>query len=104
MSYNDLPRHLQLHIMSLLDIDSRRAIGVYSRLTVPKNIENLLCNIPRIKQLNQYTCYVNLCYRKTLYLYTLLIRNRIKYITVFTSKFEDSDVLKYYKIFTQIDF
>jgi hypothetical protein len=38
--FSNLPRDLQLHVVRLLDIDSRRALGIYSKLRIPTNLEN----------------------------------------------------------------
>ena len=37
--FSNLPRDLQLQVVRLLDIDSRRALGIYSKLRIPTNLE-----------------------------------------------------------------
>lgn len=38
----DIPRDIELMLLSKMDIDSRRAFGVYSRLDVPLFLQQLL--------------------------------------------------------------
>lgn len=38
----DLPRDIEMNIISKLDIDSRRALGIYTRLKIPKDIKDKL--------------------------------------------------------------
>lgn len=35
-----LPRDIELKLISLMDIDSRRALGIYSKLNVPKGLQD----------------------------------------------------------------
>jgi hypothetical protein len=50
----DLPRDIELAIISKLDIDSRRALGIYTRLKVPANIVNALAQC--IPPPNKFIC------------------------------------------------
>jgi hypothetical protein len=45
---NKLPREIQLKIFSYLDIDSRRALGIYTKLEVPLSLKRQLRTIPLI--------------------------------------------------------
>lgn len=38
----ELPNDIQLKIISKLDIDTRRALGIYSKLQIPKHIKDKL--------------------------------------------------------------
>lgn len=40
--FSDLPRELQHMIVSKLDIDTRRALGIYTRLKVPHSLQHML--------------------------------------------------------------
>lgn len=48
--FDKLPREIKLHIIKFLDIDSRRALKVYSTLNIPKNLRKKLENIPKINK------------------------------------------------------
>jgi len=46
---NALPRELQRKILSYLDIDSRRALGVYCKLgEVPRVLQSRILSVPKI--------------------------------------------------------
>jgi len=38
-TFNEIPRELQLYIYSLMDTDTRRALGIYTRLKVPDQVK-----------------------------------------------------------------
>lgn len=42
MSFEDLPRDLQLRILAASDIDTRRALGIFFRLRVPETVKDKL--------------------------------------------------------------
>lgn len=44
----NLPRDVQLHIIKFLDLESRRALNIYSKLKIPEDIIIKLQSIPKI--------------------------------------------------------
>jgi hypothetical protein len=56
---NALPRELQRKILSYLDIDSRRALGVYCKLgAVPHVLQSRIISVPKIIRDTVDTYYV----------------------------------------------
>jgi hypothetical protein len=49
-TYNDLPIQIQNKIIRLLDIDTRRKLGIYVKLKIPNNLASKLSNIEKIKK------------------------------------------------------
>ncbi len=43
----ELPRDLQLHIARYLDIDTRRALGIFCRLCIPASLAARLTGLPK---------------------------------------------------------
>ena len=48
MEIYELPLDIQDKIISYLDIDTRRILGIYKKIVIPENLYVLLENIPRI--------------------------------------------------------
>ena len=48
-----LPRELRFKIISKLDIDARRKLGVYTSLRIPDSFKFKLGSIPRIRHFNE---------------------------------------------------
>ena len=63
-----LPRDIIIRIIRFMDIDSRRALGVYCKLQVPYHISEAIENIPRINQSLTY-CFVEIGPYKLLHSY-----------------------------------
>jgi len=55
-----LPRELQLAIIKKMDIDTRRKIGIYTKLKIPEYILSRLNNIPKISSNNNSLYIVKL--------------------------------------------
>ena len=55
----DLPRDVQLAIISKLDIDSRIALGIFTRLKIPKHINDTLEKCISLKNI-----FINSYYNK----------------------------------------
>jgi hypothetical protein len=48
----ELPRDIQLNVIRKMDIDTRRALNIYTKLNIPDNIKKLLNKIPKIITVN----------------------------------------------------
>lgn len=53
MSWDDLPRDIQCKIISYMDIDTRRALGIICKLRIPQHVVDMITSIPQI----QHKCW-----------------------------------------------
>ncbi|NBO71609.1 MAG: hypothetical protein EBU66_13570 [Bacteroidetes bacterium] len=60
MEIKDLPIELQYKIIRLLDIDTRRILGIYTHLKVPNVLKEKIDNIPKPICYNSLYAFVNL--------------------------------------------
>ena len=58
INMDQLPKELQMMILRKLDIDARRAIGLYTKLKIPSFITNKLLDMPKIHD-DRSSCIVS---------------------------------------------
>lgn len=82
---NSLPNDIIKKIISLLDIDSRRALNIYSKLDIPDYIKNNIQSVlqkPYLDDINYTKCYkINLNSKYTLIqqVYSYRYNNIVQY-------------------------
>ncbi len=57
---SDLPKELQYTIARKLDVDSRRVLGIYTKLKIPKTLHTILSNALQIPRTLHNDCIVPL--------------------------------------------
>lgn len=65
-----LPRDVTNKIIAKLDIDSRRSLGIYTRLSIPQKLIELLEAIPKLRRVSYEGCK-SVTYCVDLVIYTL---------------------------------
>lgn len=61
---SNMPRELQMRIIKHMDIDSRRALGIYTKLSIPSDLIRKLNAIPKIQNTENYAiAYLGDMYR-----------------------------------------
>lgn len=64
LTKKELPPEIINKIISFLDIDTRRSLGIYTKLKIPEDIKNKLESIPKITDITidnnpyYYICYI----------------------------------------------
>lgn len=108
LQVKSLPIELQYKIISFLDIDTRRILGLYTKLKVPQELKNKLENLPKIQSYNSYDGYVclgnirNVMYRNTIIekykykLYAFTWYDDITHIKVVVERNDDINALVFY--------
>jgi hypothetical protein len=96
----ELPREIQYMIIRKLDIDTRRSLGIFTKLRIPEMLQKKLKEMPKILQLNE-NVYVNLPFSQNK-MYQL-VRYIVETIILDFRIIHTSNDIKYHLIWSAID-